>query len=272
MARGRGEPAGWRHVRHHSSMAPGDACARADARRPPDPRSQPRAGQPAARLRGSACADQRGRAAIGEGARARQRAGPVLRVSVVPSGRARRVRPAEELRRVGVHQRLRRSRWGTAARPAGRPQPERPPMDPGPRAVPRGRVAPRAGDVASLSTPGVLDPADLSALSDDRPAAVAGNVDRSRRVVRAVCGARPCSRPLAPRRRAEHGLVRRRPRGQQVVRLGPVGARHAVRSRARGRLRRQRPHVPGGRLRAVRDRAIPAARGTRRCRPSTTAC
>ena len=74
-------------------------------------------------------------------------------------------------------------------------------------------------------------------------------------IVRAVRRARPRSRPIAPRRRAQHGLLWRRPRSQQVVRFGAVGAEHAVRSSERGRLRRQRPHVPGGRLRAVPDRA-----------------
>ena len=98
-------------------------------------------------------------------------------------------------------------------------------MDPGPRPVPRRRAAPGAGDAASLSAPGVPDPADLGAVSDDRAAAVAGDLDRARRLVRAVRRARPGPRAVAPGRRAQHGLVWRRSRGQQVVRVGAVGAR-----------------------------------------------
>ena len=58
-------------------------------------------------------------------------------------------------------------------------------------------------------------------------------------------------RRLDPRRRAEHRLLRRRPRREQRVRIGVVDRRHALCDGAGGRRRREHPHLQRGDLRAV---------------------
>ena len=109
-------------------------------------------------------------------------------------------------------------------------------------------------DLPPLPAQPLLHLARLEPVSDDPEPAEATGTTGLAAVIRPFAAIARGHGHAVPRRRAQLGRVRGRAGRQRHVRVRAVGARHAVRVRARGRRRGQHPHLPERRLPAVQLR------------------